>query len=374
MWQVHEKRVWMAVLVVSVSNFVTISNSFPSFLPSHQRRRQRILSPIPKQLFSLSHDYTWELQHGNGDVVSDLLLELGALSSQVVLSHLGAAEDASPDDFDRTGRHRTHSNMVIFSAPDDASAQRLVEGVSDILDLDATDAWQASCRKQDPAQISSETTPGEEIATGGPQPETNFTIDVGGRTIVLTTTRWNTDETCWAFGDGNHPSTRVIMAGLESYVSPGNSVLDFGCGSGILSLVARALGASHVTSVDISTDALDLTRYNMLQNNFEADTTHAANENHEILHSEKYRPRKFDIVVANIPANTLKGLLPILADSMDDHGVMLLSGYPSTEAELVETAAKNYDMEVCGRKYDSGWILQVLSPKGKKMSKDVCLS
>lgn len=364
----------MSVLVlVSVScNLIMPVYSFSTFLPQRNPpHRQQILSTNPKKLFSLTHDYIWELQHGDGDVVSDLLLELGALSTQVVLSRTGGTESggvvfdavAPPDDFDRTGRHRTDSNMVMFSAQDDQSAQRLVEGVSDILDLDPTDAWQA-CKKQGPARISShETSRWEEITTAR-QSETNVTIQVGGRTLILTTTtRWNDDGTCcWAFGDGNHPSTRVSMAGLETYASPGNSVLDYGCGSGILSLIARALGASHVTSIDISDDALELTRYNV-RANFATDSPTGK---HDILHSENYCPRKFDIVVANIPANTLVVLLPILVESLDENGVMLLSGYPSGEAELVETAAKKYGIQVFCRTYDSGWILQVLSRKGKE--------
>jgi ribosomal protein L11 methylase PrmA len=309
-------------------SLVSLSKSFPTFvLPTRGT----------SQLFA-ENVYLWDLQ-GDGDMVSDLLLEMGALSTQVVVAEEGIAITA---DFDRTGRLQTDSNKVTFSALDDASAQRLVQGVSELMDLNPTDAWNACCKQEIPDMVM------EEIAI---PPPSNYVLRVGGQQLLLT----NGDEETWAFGDGNHPSTQVSILALETHLSPGKSVLDYGCGSGILSLAAIALGASKITSVDISDDALELTRLNCKSNFPDSDA------NIEILHSDDYTTEKFDVVVANIPANTLVRLLPVLSQSLGEDGVMLLSGYPTIEGEVVAQAANQHELAVYDHFYDSGWVLQALS-------------
>jgi ribosomal protein L11 methylase PrmA len=295
---------------------------------------------------SASAEYVWELASDDGVLISDLLLEMGAQSTEVVLSEEGASLDAR---FHVTGKVQASSSTVLFSTLDDASAQQLVEGVSDIMDLDATAAWRA-CRKQDIVQNDSF----QEAAAE--QPKESYTVQVGDNTLVLANRQ---GETCWAFGDGNHPSTRVNLAALESYVTRNSSVLDFGCGTGILGVGARALGASEVTAVDISREALELTRLNFQRNSQSDDH----DDGIKILHADDFVPsrKRFDLVVANIPANTLVALLGTLAESMREDGVLLLSGYPTNEAQVVSTvASEKHGLHVVHQSYDSGWVLQIL--------------
>ena len=169
----------------------------------------------------------------------------------------------------------------------------------------------------------------------------------------------------WAFGDGLHPSSSLAVQGLEDcggeWASDRTiSLLDYGCGSGILTLVGLALGANDVASVDISDDALFLTKEN-LKRNFVNNSDRV-----QILKSLDDRGSDWeessDIVVANIPSNTLITLLPTLTRALKKEGsVLLTSGYPTTEQEAVLSAANSCGLEEeeSRRRYESGWVLQV---------------
>lgn len=313
--------------------------------------------------------YIWKLPKQDGDMVSDLLLEFGAQLTQVVLvSDNGTTttawidwESLNPEcraAFDKTGKMPTESSAVEFSTLDGATAQRLVQGVSDIMDWDATKSWQ-DCRKKNEEDTVTINANGDRKVRweSADEMEKVYEIQIGNQTLVLS----NSIEESWAFGDGNHPSTRVMLtAGLEKYVHCGCSVLDYGCGTGILALSAKALNASTVTAVDISDEALQLARLNLERNVGSDGNANSIN----ILHSEEYIPSTdFDVVVANIPSNTIVTLLGTLEQSMrtTPNAVLLLSGYPASEADMVRKVAREkHGLEVIHEFYDSGWILQVL--------------
>lgn len=119
-----------------------------------------------------------------------------------------------------------------------------------------------------------------------------------------------------AFGTGSHPTTRLCLEWLDRHLEPGVSVLDYGCGSGILAIAARKLGAGAVTGVDVDPNAVIASRDNALLN--DADI--------EVLGPDDKRPGAFDVVVANILANPLRVLAPLLAGSLRPGGVIVLSG------------------------------------------------
>jgi len=116
-----------------------------------------------------------------------------------------------------------------------------------------------------------------------------------------------------AFGTGDHPTTRACLAFLVRHVKEGSSVLDFGCGSGILSIAAARLGASRILSIDHDPKAVEIARKNAIIN----DVAIMA------LESEEVPVEKFDIVVANIQSSVL---LPRF-DRLNVAGsVLILSG------------------------------------------------
>ncbi|MGB2832257.1 MAG: 50S ribosomal protein L11 methyltransferase [Methylotenera sp.] len=125
-----------------------------------------------------------------------------------------------------------------------------------------------------------------------------------------------------AFGTGSHPTTHLCLAWLTQTVTAQNTVLDYGCGSGILAIAAKKLGASHVVGTDIDAQAIQSSLYNAEQNKVMA----------EFYHASQYQTREFDIVVANILSSALSVLAPALAKSCKSGGKIALSGILKEQA------------------------------------------
>ncbi len=130
-----------------------------------------------------------------------------------------------------------------------------------------------------------------------------------------------------AFGTGAHPSTRLCLQWLERSIAGGETVLDYGCGSGILTIAALKLGARRAVGVDIDPDAVRTARANARRNDVAG----------EFL--EGCAPLTFtaDVVIANILANPLKVLAPMLASRCRHGGQIALSGILSDQASEVES-------------------------------------
>ena len=128
-----------------------------------------------------------------------------------------------------------------------------------------------------------------------------------------------------AFGTGTHPTTRLVLAWLERTLKGGERVLDYGCGSGILAIAAAKLGATQVDAVDVDPQALETTRANALANNVRLNAALP-----ETLPAAAY-----DIVVANILAQPLIVLAPLLAARA---GRIALSGILEDQADEVRAA------------------------------------
>ncbi|MGX4642051.1 50S ribosomal protein L11 methyltransferase [Massilia sp. SYSU DXS3249] len=139
-----------------------------------------------------------------------------------------------------------------------------------------------------------------------------------------------------AFGTGSHPTTRLCMEWLEAHPKPGKSVLDYGCGSGILAMVAKKLGAADVAGVDIDPQAIESARANAERNgceiSFYVPDAFAASSN------ERHAGGKFDIVVANILSSPLKLMAPMLSGRVAPGGSLVLSGVLARQAEEVAAA------------------------------------
>jgi ribosomal protein L11 methyltransferase len=135
-----------------------------------------------------------------------------------------------------------------------------------------------------------------------------------------------------AFGTGSHPTTRLCMEWLEAHPPVGRSVLDYGCGSGILAMVAKKLGAARVAGVDIDPQAIESARYNSQRNHCEIDyylPEQFVQTQHKAI---------FDIVVANILSSPLKLMAPMLAGRVAPGGALVLSGVLERQADEVAAA------------------------------------
>jgi len=137
-----------------------------------------------------------------------------------------------------------------------------------------------------------------------------------------------------AFGTGSHPTTKLCMEWLEAHPAPQQSVLDYGCGSGILAMVARKLGATNVAGVDIDPQAIESARDNAVRNKVEDIEFFVPEDFAQSAHADA----RFDIVVANILSSPLKLMAPMLSGRVADGGALVLSGVLARQAEEVAAA------------------------------------
>jgi ribosomal protein L11 methyltransferase len=128
-----------------------------------------------------------------------------------------------------------------------------------------------------------------------------------------------------AFGTGSHPTTRLCLRWLDENIKGGETVLDYGCGSGILAIAAMKLGAGSAIGVDVDAQAVVASRDNAEANQVRAD----------FYLPEGLALGQYDVVVANIVNNPLRVLAPLLAGATRSGGRIVLSGILAEQAEDV---------------------------------------
>ncbi len=148
-----------------------------------------------------------------------------------------------------------------------------------------------------------------------------------------------------AFGTGAHPTTRLCLEWLERHVTPGGSVLDYGCGSGILAIAAARLGAERVCGVDIDPHAVAVARRNAEANGVKA----------VFADSAEPLAGTFDLVVANILSNPLRLLAPAICAHLRPGAKLALSGILDTQVEeLVDLYRPWLELAISGSQ--EGWV------------------
>lgn len=281
------------------------------------------------------------------EALSDALLEAGMLSVSV--------EDADRDTdveqplFGEPGLepevHAWQHNRVVALLPDGVDPQQVLEEVRDQLGATVNlDAW--TTREVPDADWVRLTQ-----SQFGP-------IEVGDRIWIVPS--WHRDDPIvphrkdiitleldpgLAFGTGSHPTTHLCLEWLSADMQGQPTLLDYGCGSGILAIAARKLGCGPAWAVDIDSQAVTATHYNAKVNGVElqAGLPDALPEG------------RFEVVVANILSNPLKVLAPMLANRVAPGGHLVLSGVLERQAsEVAQAYAPWLAMSVW--KSRDGWV------------------
>src|ERR1035437_2499337 len=148
-----------------------------------------------------------------------------------------------------------------------------------------------------------------------------------------------------AFGTGSHPTTRLCLRWLDSNLQGGESVLDYGCGSGILAIAALKLGAARAVGVDVDAQAVTASRDNALANHVKKVQFYLPNN----------APRgSYNLVVANILTNPLRLLAPLLADATRQGGQIVLSGILEAQAQEVMSIYQQW-FDLNAPIFEDGW-------------------
>lgn len=133
-----------------------------------------------------------------------------------------------------------------------------------------------------------------------------------------------------AFGTGTHPTTALCLRWLDGHDLRGKTVIDFGCGSGVLGIAALKLGAARVVAVDHDPQAVLATRDNAARN--------AVGDHIEVRHSDGFEAHSADLVMANILANVLIALAPQIQHLVTPGGTLVMSGVLQGQADDVMRA------------------------------------
>ena len=158
-----------------------------------------------------------------------------------------------------------------------------------------------------------------------------------------------------SFGTGSHPSTRFCIEEIEKHLKQNDTVLDIGCGSGILSIIALLLGAKSADALDIDPNAVDVAYSNLALNNLPKDNYNAFYGN--ILEDEELKLSlgKYDIVIANIVADVIIALSSFVKQFMKETSTFICSGIILERLDEVTNALTNAGLKIIEIRKDNDW-------------------
>lgn len=162
-----------------------------------------------------------------------------------------------------------------------------------------------------------------------------------------------------AFGTGTHPSTQLCLELVEQYTKPKHPVIDIGCGSGILSIAALKLGASHALSVDIDAASIKATGENSAANDVLEHVETGLGSVAEIK-AGQFSIKRAPVVLANILAPVLIRLFNVgMADLVEPGGVIILAGILAEQADNVLESASDHGLTYVERRQIGDWVALV---------------
>lgn len=161
-----------------------------------------------------------------------------------------------------------------------------------------------------------------------------------------------------AFGTGMHETTQLRIRQLKKYVTEDTEILDVGCGSGILGMLALKFGAKHSVGTDLDPCAIDATYENMDNNGISRDQYEVMIGN--IIDDKEVQDKvgyeKYDIVAANILADVLVPLTPVIIHQLKKGGIYITSGIIEDKEEVVVEAVKKAGLEVLEVNHQGEWV------------------
>lgn len=161
-----------------------------------------------------------------------------------------------------------------------------------------------------------------------------------------------------AFGTGMHETTQLCIRQLKKYITPETELLDVGTGSGILSIVSLMYGIHHAVGTDLDPCAVEAVRENMETNHIPAEKFDMMIGNNitDKAVQDKVGYNKYDIVVANILADVLVPLTPVIVNQLKTGGIYITSGIIDNKEQTVVDAVKAAGLEVLEVTYQGEWV------------------
>ncbi len=161
-----------------------------------------------------------------------------------------------------------------------------------------------------------------------------------------------------SFGTGKHETTQLCIRQIRKYMKPGDCVLDVGCGSGILSIIAMKLGAGTVNGTDVDPVCMESVRENMQVNHLSEQM--GAFYHGNLIDDEKLQEQVgsecYDLVVANILADIIIPLTPVIPARMKKGGIYITSGIIDFKEDSVKEAIENAGLEILEINHQGEWV------------------
>ncbi|MBA2658915.1 MAG: 50S ribosomal protein L11 methyltransferase [Nitrosospira sp.] len=291
-----------------------------------------------------------ETDDAHAAILSDVMLELGALSTDIHDAAAGTEREQFL--FDEPGEisgeiWSASELTALFNA--DANIAFIVQAAAQAAQLPTLPIYRVThVEEQDWVRITqSQFSPIRISSRLWIVPSWHEVPDPAAISLIL--------DPGLAFGTGSHPSTQLCLAWLDENLQGGEDVLDYGCGSGILAIAASKLGARHVVGVDIDPQAVAASRENAIRNQCE-EIKAGFPMTYFSTQTDPTREAWADIVVANILANPLIMLAPILMRATREGGRIALSGILEEQAEDVKQVYRQW-FKMHTAKMQEGWVL-----------------
>jgi ribosomal protein L11 methyltransferase len=275
------------------------------------------------------------------ELLTDALLESGALAADVSDAAVGTPQETPifGEPGAATGRRWSRSLVTALFPEDTELSAPLVRAFQAASIAETTPYQVERVDDQDWVRVTqNQFTPQQITPRLWVVPSWHIAPDPQAINIVL--------DPGLAFGTGTHPTTRLCLRWLDSHIRGGETVIDFGCGSGILAITAMKLGAAKACGIDIDKQALLAAGHNAMQNQVRVALLDAADK----------LAQPAQVVVANILANPLQVLAPLLAKLTAKQGRVVLSGVLEEQSdEVSESYRPWFDMDIA--EHEDGWVL-----------------
>jgi ribosomal protein L11 methyltransferase len=193
-------------------------------------------------------------------------------------------------------------------------------------------------------------------------------IEIGKRLLILPAWMEQKDpsrlavkiDPSMAFGTGTHPSTQLCLELVEDYVEPGKSVIDIGCGSGILTIAALELGASHALAVDIDAESVKETLKACTANQVAERVETGQGSVTEIVRGD-FSIKQAPVVLANILAPILIRLFDVgMAETISPDGIIILAGILAEQGQSVRESAESKGLVFVEERHSGDWVALVM--------------
>ena len=284
---------------------------------------------------------TLNIPHEDLDQISESISAINSILAITIIDKLSDRQSEWYEDNDRNRNHNGSSYYIKLLVPGLTNADKLIDDIIKITNLLKIELVSEEIF-EDRDWIKHSKNQFKEIKISNQIriiPPWIIENDFEGKTVII--------DPGSGFGTGSHPTTQLCIKWIESHLSKNVSVLDYGCGSGILSIVAKTFGSGYTLGIDNDQQAIENAERNKNINSSKIELIHSNNYNHK---------KNFDIVIANILSNTIISLKDRLINSLQPSGKLILSGILNNQSsKVINHFYPDINLSIAGELED--WVL-----------------